>query len=79
MALNFNFSEYVHYALIVYSVCTHLITEYAIPLGRAYYTLINKVIITRTVIGPLNDHTYFCSICVHSFGALAKAVQLFKA
>ena len=34
----------------------------------------NKVIITMVI----DDHTYWlCSICVHSFGSLAKAIRLF--
>ena len=41
-------------------------------------TGLNKIV-TNMVIGPLDDRTYWCSVCVHSFGALAKAVRMFFA
>ena len=38
------------------------------------FRLIKNKVITTMVIRPLDDHT-FCSICVPSFGALAKVVR----
>ena len=42
------------------------------------FTILNKVITPNADQAALRLHK-LCSICVHSFGALAKAVRLFKA